>query len=527
MCHRRYHSGCQRHASAINEASRIDLKIGVKYHTLGGTAGTQIENDGTLQLVMMRLMLLSAVVLVVSIVAVFAQAPLPSLSLPENAAPAPATFPAVPPNVPPPLPANLGEPTFITRSELEAVEAAQAQPPPVASFNPGQNWTELKPTFRIRGRIETEAVAASQSAQSEATIGDLQNGYGFRRFRLGAQGEIEDSASWVAEVELAGLNIRMRDVFVGLDAIPGVNQIRVGNFREPYSLEGMTSSNFITFLERSPVNVLSPARNWGVCGFWWPEDERLLYSLGIFRDGTDNGGQSIGDGGNWAYTTRLTGLPIYEPDGDVFRLLHVGAAFSQRSPPDGVLRFSPRTVSNLLTVEDNPGSPFLPVLDIPTNSYQLYNLQAASVLGPLSIQTEWSASGVQQKNAAPIFVHGVYVAGSYFLTGEHRGYNRTRGSFDQIEVFRPVTRSRTGQRGPGAIELAARIAYLDFNSPNLPLDANGAFVGTQLYELTVGANWYLNTYLRIMADYTAGMPNKFGFEPTIANIYGIRAALYW
>jgi phosphate-selective porin OprO/OprP len=332
----------------------------------------------------------------------------------------------------------------------------------------------------------------------------------------------------VSEVELAGGNVRLRDVFVGLDALPGVRQVRVGHFREPFSLEGMTSSNFITFLERSPLNVLSPARNWGVCGYWWPENERVLFSLGAFRDGTPNSGQSFGDGDNWAYTARLTGLPVYEPEGDMFRLVHVGGAFSQRVPPNGVINFTPRTTSSLLTVEDNPGSPFLPSLNIPANSYQLYNLQAAGVRGPFSVQGEWTGAAVQRTNAGLLFVHGVYVAAGCFLTGEHRGYNRTRGSFDQVDVLRPLIRSRNDPRGGfGAVELAARFSYLDFSSPNLPPDSNGMPAGTRLYEMTFGANWYLNSYTRIMFNYTAGIPDKVGFGPTVAHVFGIRTAIYW
>lgn len=384
----------------------------------------------------------------------------------------------------------------------------------------------LQPTFQMRGRIETEAVNAVQNAQSREEIGVLQNGFGFRRVRLGAQGEVGDSASWVSEVELAGGSIRLRDVFVGLDAFRGVRQVRVGHFREPFSLEGMTSTNFITFLERAPQNVLSPARNWGVCGFWWADDERTLFTAGAFRDGTGSNGQSTGNDNNWAFTTRLTGLPVDETVGDEVRLVHVGGAFSQRVPPGGLITFSPRTASNLLTVEDNPGSPFLPTVNILSNSYQLYNLQAAAVFGPLSVQGEWTGATVQQTNAGGIFVHGVYAYGSYFLTGEHRGYNRTRGSFDAVDVRRPLIRDRSDPRGGyGAVELVSRLAYLNFDSPNLPPDVNGNPSATRLYEATVGVNWYLNRNTRIMFNYTAAIPDKM--TTTVAHIFGLRTAIFW
>jgi len=481
---------------------------------------------------MIRVLLLSLVA-IGGLASAFAQAPQPPFNVPEFPANTPVTSsPEVTPSAElprgptdePPRPQE-----FISNSlEMESAESGNLELPGGTTFHPMLGPLELKPTIQLRGRIEAEANMASQSAQNKAAIGDLQNGYGFRRVRLGGQGTIGDAVSWVSEVELAGGNVRLRDVFIGLDALPGVRQLRVGNFREPYSLEGMTSTNFITFLERSTSNVISPVRNWGVCGYWWPEDERRLFSFGIFRDGTGSNGQSNGDGNNWAYTTRLTGLPIYEPDGDVFRLMHWGGAFSHRLPPDGIINFTPRTGSSLLAVEDNPGSPFLPALMIPASNYQLYNLQTAGVLGPLSVQAEWSAAAAQTTNMGPVFVHGMYVYGSYFLTGEHRGYNRTRGSFDQVAVFRPVIRSRTDPRGGlGAFELATRFGFFDFNSANLPLDANGMPVGTLLYELTVGLNWYLNSYTRIMSDYTAGMPDKVGFGTTVAHLFGIRTAVYW
>lgn len=386
----------------------------------------------------------------------------------------------------------------------------------------------LEPTFQLRGRIEIDGTVSLQSPESEAIIGDLQNAYGFRRVRIGAQGSLGDIASWVSEVELAGGTVRLRDVFIGFDAVPGVQQIRVGHFREPYSLEGMTSTNFLTFLERAPSNVLSPARNWGVCGFWWPEDEGILFSVGAFRDQTPNSGQSVGDGDNWAYTARLTGLPIDDLQGTDPRLIHIGGAFSQRVPEDGVINFSPRTGSSLITVDDNPSSPFLPAVDVFSDSYQLYNLQAASVFGSLSVQAEWNAASVQQTNADLIFVHGSYVYVSYFLTGEHRTYNRTRGSFDRIDVLRPLTRSGNVPRsGWGAFELGARLSYFDYSSSNLPLDESGDRVGTYLYEMTLGVNWYLNSNLRMMFDYTAAIPDKFGFDPTVAHLFGVRSALYW
>lgn len=407
--------------------------------------------------------------------------------------------------------------------EQPRLKLFQPTPPP----HPVEDW--LRPTFRIRGRIETDAIVAVQPTESKEIIGNLQNGYGLRRMRLGAEGTIGEEANWVSEVDLAGGTPRVRDVYIGLTMFPFVRELRVGHFREPFSLEGNTSSNFITFMERSPINQLDPTRNWGIAGYWWTDNERMTFTLGTFRDGTSNGGQSQGDDDAWVLDGRITVLPIYDPNEDTYRVLHLGAAVSLRSPNDGTIVFSPVNTGTLLTVSDNPSSPFLPPVTIYAQSQQLYNLQFGWVNGPFSLQSEWSATTIQQTNGGGnIFMHGCYVDASYFLTGEHRGYDTKRAAFDQVKVLRPVLRDRSDSRGGyGAIELATRFAFADFNSPNLPPTMNGSPSGSLLYQLTTGVNWYLNDYTRLMFNYTAGFPDADDSSPTVAHLFSFRLAIHW
>ena len=227
-------------------------------------------------------------------------------------------------------------------------------------------------------------------------------------------------------------------------------------------------------------------------------------------------------------------LPVYdEGEGEgVFRLLHVGGAFSQRTPPGGIVSYDPDPQSNILQVSDNPVSPFLPQVNIASNSQQLFNVQAAAVRGPFSVQSEWFATTIQQVDAGVVFLHGVYVYGSYFLTGEHRGYDRTTASFGPVHVLRPVIRSdRDCRRGWGAVELAARFSVADFSSRNLPPPIPTMPVisptGTVLHEATFGVNWYLNDYTRVMTNYTLAAPVAAGQPVLPVHLFGIRTAIYW
>lgn len=166
-------------------------------------------------------------------------------------------------------------------------------------------------------------------------------------------------------------------------------------------------------------------------------------------------------------TTRLTALPVDEP-GDRPRLLHLGAAVSQRSPAGGVVRYDPAPQSSLLALPDNPASPFLPPINVPAAGQQLYNLQAVWRDGPVSFQGEWFGTAIQRQAGGAVFLHGFCAAASYFLTGEHRGYDRQRAAFDRVRVRRPLTKPADGgpAAGFGAVELAARWQTLSPSPPS-------------------------------------------------------------
>lgn len=414
-------------------------------------------------------------------------------------------------------PATLPPATDVANTTPDSAKTSLTLPAP----------SPIKPTIEIRGRIESDAVLAVQSPASRTLLGDLQNGFGFRRARLGAQGSFGSTADYLAEVDFARGSVRLRDTFVGLNVVPGVNQVRIGYQREPFTLEGATSSRFLTFLERSPLNQLDPTRNWGVVGHWWTTDERITLATGVFRDGTDGSGFSSGDEDAWALTGRLTGLPVYDASGDSLRLVHVGGAFSTRSPAGGMVRYTPDPQSSLLTQSDNPVSPFLPGVNILAASQQLYNLQAAAVDGPLSAQTEWTATAINRIGGGTVFLHGVYATVSYFLTGEHREYDRPRGAFDRVTVRRPVLKESGFISGTGAIELASRFAVADFSANRVDNPDLGLVAGTVLFETTFGVNWYLNDHVRLMANYTLALPTRRDIPTPTVHTFGLRASVDW
>jgi len=114
------------------------------------------------------------------------------------------------------------------------------------------------------------------------------------------------------------------------------------------------------------------------------------------------------------------------------------------------------------------------------------------VRGQLTLAAEYVLASVDAPSGAtaePTF-DGYYVMASWFLTGEHRPYNKASGVFDGIK---PMHSAFGKERGWGAWEVLARYSELD-------LTDDGVDEG-ELNDITLGLNWYVNPNTRVMLNY--------------------------
>ncbi|MCE9547545.1 MAG: hypothetical protein K8T25_18915 [Planctomycetia bacterium] len=414
-----------------------------------------------------------------------------------------------------------------TLDEL-AANAEDSAPEPFEPLWP-RTW-ELKPgvTLRLRGRIDTDAIWSSQSAADVETFGDLGDVVGLRRARIGVEGELGDNSRYVVEVDLPAGIVIPRDIYVAWGDRLEAGECQLGHFREPFSLEGGTSVRTFPFMERSPVNMLDPARNWGLGLFRESVDENSSLAVGVFHAGTDSGGLQGGDGDTVGLTGRLTTAPINEQDGR--RLLHFGLALSERVSETGVIIINQQPNSPLLDLGDSSTSPFVPAISIPASFEQLINVQFAAAHGSWWTQAEWYGALIDQTGGGMVFFRGCHADCGYFITGEHRQYNASSGTLGSISVNRPWLRTSPDddrQRGWGAWELTARFSYLDFFDPDTPTGPGGQRIGIQLPESTFGVNWYLSDRVRLMLNYSYAVPNEMNTGTSVANIYGTRLEIFW
>ena len=350
----------------------------------------------------------------------------------------------------------------------------------------------------------------------KSALGNQADGDELRRMRLCLDGTIYSNTFYKLELEFAqratavqstggsatdvtgGDLAGIRNAYVGTTALQPFATVMVGHFAEPFDLDTVTNDAFITFMERGVTYTFSPDYQTGIQLSNAVFDRRLTWAIGEFRPqyGTDNSGSSYqgyekNDSG-YDTTARVTGLPWYQDEktGDTFGLLHLGAAASllTGAQPNSPIEFSSAPETHLASAFVDTG--------VMTNveDYQLYEEEAAFVYGPFSAQGECAQAEVTRKGGQKdLSFNAAYGYISYFLTGDHRGYNRVSGCFDRVTPLHNLGIDKDGHRGWGAWELAARYSYIDLDSENIH--------GGRMADVTVGLNWYLNPNVRVMANY--------------------------
>lgn len=315
----------------------------------------------------------------------------------------------------------------------------------------------------------------------EDAVGRLDDGTEFRRARLFMSGTVYDRVEFKAQYDFADGVTAIKDLWLGVKDIPIVDHIRVGHMKEPFSLEELTSSKYITFMERSLPNVFAPGRNVGLMVFGNAlEDDRLWWGAGVFRD-TDDLGDDLG-GGEYNLTARLTGLPYWEEGGK--RMLHLGAAISRREADENALRRRQRP-----EIHNSPR--FVDTGAFAADDEFLAGFEGSLVYDWFSLQSEWMIDAVNRERPNDdVTFTGGYLQASFWVTGEHRPYKRSAAAFDRVK---PLENFLGEEEGVGAWEIALRWSTLDLT--------DDVIAGGEIDGWTLGINWHLNPQTRWMLNF--------------------------
>ena len=327
--------------------------------------------------------------------------------------------------------------------------------------------------LRVGGRIYIDFV---KYFEDKNNLGD--DGPGIRTFKIEMNGRFKKHLlyrlSWggfTSGGSFDGGGAYLDDAYVSYNGFKKIALV-LGQHKEPFSLEQLSSSLTTTFLERGLPNALVPGRNIGVSvstyRSWWG------LTTGIFAEDLGSA-QDLSDQG-YGFSGRIHFNPGHRED----RVYHVGSSFSARDISDtDSFYYRNRPESGLTDVR------YVDTGDIfnPENVYR-YNLEAALTAGPFAVQGEYIGSRMtRQAGLSNLDFYGWYVFASWFPTGGSRNYFSNEGIFGYPEV-----KSKHGE-----LELAVRYSTVDLT--------NGSVTGGTEKNVSLGINWYLSHHMRLMINY--------------------------
>jgi phosphate-selective porin OprO/OprP len=365
-------------------------------------------------------------------------------------------------------------------------------------------------TIHVQDKLGNAFDDESDPADASMLKGDGE-GVEFRRARLYMSGELYDRILFKSQFDFAGGSVALKDVYIGMKGLGFLGTVKVGHFKEPFSLEEMASSKYLTFMERSLASVFDSVRNLGIGFENHYLDERMTAAGGIFAP-TDDGGKFFSNDTDFDLTGRITGLPFYdEDDGD---LLHLGFSIIQMVQDDITNSFSQRPEVHL-------AKKYLFTGDWVGDGATILNPEIAMVFGSAHASFEWKQIFADRNDGKDWEGMGAYVQSGVFLTGETRPYNTRNGTFARVTPNKPFDPVRGDW---GAWELAARFSFLDLNDSGMK--------GGKEYNVTAGLNWYLYPSLRLMFNYVFADIDDTGVSPAFGtrgggnlHAFQMRAAL--
>lgn len=331
-------------------------------------------------------------------------------------------------------------------------------------------------SFKPRGRIMLDASTSGGSAYEARNLTTT----GSRALRLGIEGGVGPHFFYQFESDFAENGVDVVTAFLGWRyQVFGIDyDVRVGNLFNDRSLEGGTGSDATPFLERTVVaTAILPQR-----GFYGVGAQGRLFgpnwhaSLTLTGDDVDSS-NAVSD------SRTVIARAHWNPVKTNRTVIHVGAwGFDE----------SLSSVAGTVTRNTVIGGRFNGSLRVSTGALTgaTGDTGYGGELGGYW-RSLWAMAEVGQRQARltdqrHLVSEAWSVSAGLFVTGETPPYNPRFGNFTQPQVTRTII-----DGGPGAIELTARYERLAFTQEG-PLG--------QGWAATVGANWYLNSFSRLMLN---------------------------
>ena len=346
--------------------------------------------------------------------------------------------------------------------------------------------------LRIGGRLQADTTFGAGSVNFEGKGGKSEGGEPiteFRRARMYLSGTFQKYWKYKFQYDFAGQSAKpltsgIKDAYIAYTGSTGYHPFTItfGNHKTPLSLEELTSSKYITFIERSQlvngvVTDTSGGRKYALSAKSHFNDMFTLAAASYIGTANEDHAEQSGFG----FVGRATFSPIHEKT----RMAHLGLGLAADYRSDGGYNIDGEP-------EIHPGKDILETETGDWEAAMTWVAEAATIHGPWALQAEYASTRLSKGHTtADADASAWYVYGSYYLTGESRNYKWKNGSYSQTKVKKPLHKG-----GAGAFELALRYASGDFENAGKP--SPGA---SRADILTAGLNWYPSNNIRFSANY--------------------------
>jgi phosphate-selective porin OprO and OprP len=387
--------------------------------------------------------------------------------------------------------------------------------------------------FALGGTIRLDEVIFSGSYRD--TNGQFPNSAHARLIQPSLEGGVGEHWTYGMDLQFLsltrpGASFKLQDTFLAYDGFTDNSQLFVGRLSGNwFGLDGSNSGSWLAFMERSAqAAAFYPGDGIGVMGdMWWSHGAVTMLALQpdqgrqIVTTDTPNGLPVKFRNDRWTFIARATIAPINECN-DVW---HFGASFAYRQN-DSTLSGVRVADFNLAGLPGNVvarnyatprtgGRSVVNTGELSVSYARQMNVEAARQIGPFMLEGEYS----------DVYVHrvgdpqgsgrfsGFNIQTRYMLTGESHAYDVRDGNFGKVV---PCSKY-------GAVEIAARYDYLNLGDKNI-------YGGSQ-QDWTLGVNWFVNTSLRLTANYVRAdiRPNlRHGASNSIVrhlDVFGFRAQI--
>ncbi|MBI4517951.1 MAG: hypothetical protein HY699_19270 [Deltaproteobacteria bacterium] len=306
------------------------------------------------------------------------------------------------------------------------------------------------------------------------------------RGRLGAEATFHKYFRMRLENDFA-FSAGLRDAFVAVTPRPEFN-VQIGQFKVPFSYEGLLSKKYQDFVERAAVvtSTVNPSRDVGIMAHGRLFNAALQYQLAVMNGAGQNRSDNNSDKD---VIGRLVVAPFAAGH---LRGFNIGGAVSYGHQPGETLSGTKQTTSSIAGVTET-GFNFFPAVARQGKRWRT-GAHAAWFDGPFSLSGEYIQTEEARGALPDLETNGAYAGGTWLLTGETKPFNaRLRPASALWDPMHP---------GCGAWEAALRYEFLKLRHG---ADTNTASPVDNRYDaVVVGLNWYPNEFLRLSLNYLYG-----------------------